>query len=331
MRLGVTGATGLLGANVVAAALAGGRSVVATRRGSSSTDAVADLPVAWVEAGLSDVDGLTRAFAGCDAVIHCAASTSILPHVTAELHAANVVGTRNVVEAVRRAGVRRLVHVSSTVAVGVSDDGTPCTEASPWNLPAHGLADGYATTKRQSEEEVLAAVSEGRLDAVVVNPGFLFGPRDARPSSGRMILEVASGRALLASPGRNNFVDVRAVAASTLAAADRGRAGERYVLGGENLTYGEVFAVIAKVVGGRPPLGSAPWWLARAAGWVGDAVQAITGREGAVTTNTVRWGWHPGFVVSSDKARRELGHAPGPLADAVAAAWDWFRATGRAP
>jgi dihydroflavonol-4-reductase len=331
MKLAITGASGLLGANVAAAALAAGHEVVCTRRGTSRADAVADLAITWVDAPLSDGSALAGAFAGCDAVVHCAASTSILPRVTPELEEANVVGTRNVVDAVISAGVRRLVHVSSTVAVGVSEDGVPCTESSPWNLAAHGLADGYATTKRQSEEEVLAAVAAGRLDAVVANPGFLFGPRDARPSSGRMILEVASGKALLAAPGRNNFVDVRAVAASLLAAVERGRTGERYILGGENLTYLEMFHRIAAVVGGRPPWGSAPRWVAALAGLGGDALQWASGREGAVTSNTVRWGYHPGFVVSSDKARQELGHAPGPVDDAVRAAWDWFAAVRSRP
>ncbi len=330
MRIAVTGASGLLGANVAAAAVAGGHEVICTRRGSSRADAVADLPITWAEAPLSDVEALRAAFTGCEAVVHCAASTSILPHVTPELDEANVRGTAHVLHAVTAAAVRRLVHVSSTVAVGVSEDGAPCTEDSPWNLAAHGLADGYATTKRQSEDLVREAVAAGRVDAVIGNPGFLFGPRDARPSSGTMILEVASGKALLAAPGRNNFVDVRAVAASLLRMIEAGRTGERYILGGENLTYLEMFGKIADVVGARRPLGSAPRLVAMGVGLGGDLVQRLTGREQSVTTNTVRWGYHPGFVVSSDKARRELGHAPGPVEDAVRAAWDWFRATGRA-
>jgi dihydroflavonol-4-reductase len=330
MQVVITGASGLLGANVAAAAHAAGHPLRCTRRGSSRADAVSDLPVEWVDAPLSDPAALTLAFRGADVVVHCAASTSILPTVTPELQAANVEGTRHVLQAVAAAGVRRLVHVSSTVAVGVSDDGAPCTEDSPWNLAAHGLADGYATTKRQSEDLVRQAVAEGRVDAVIANPGFLFGPRDARPSSGRMILEVAAGRALLAAPGRNNFVDVRAVAASLLRMAEVGRPGERYILGGENLTYLEMFGRIAAVVGGRAPWGSAPYAIARVAGLGGDVVQHLTGREGSVTTNTVRWGYEPGFVVSSDKARRELGHAPGPIEDAVSAAWRWFQETGRA-
>jgi dihydroflavonol-4-reductase len=339
MRMAITGATGLLGANIAAEAVARGDEVVCTRRAGSSLDAIADLDAAgairWVEAPLSDSEALARAFDGCEIVVHCAASTSNAWRSTPELVAANIDGTRNVLDAVRRAGVLRLVHTSSTVAVGVTDDpaGAPCTEDSPYNLAAHGLEDGYAATKREGEQLVLAAAresgGEGGLDAVVVNPGFMFGPRDARPTSGRMILEVGTGRARIATPGRNCFVDVRDVAHGILLAAERGERGERYILGGENLPYGEVFARIAAVVGGKPPLITAPWPLAAALGLVGDTVQWATGREQPVTTRNVRWGFARGFVFDSAKARRALGYETRPLEEGIAAAWAWFGANGR--
>lgn len=330
MRVAITGATGLLGANLAAVCREAGHDVVAVRRGSSRTDAVDDLDLRWAEASLSDPEALARAYDGAEVVFHCAAAVSVLPRATPGLIAANVDGTMNVLAAVRSAGVRRLVHTSSTVTVGISEDGSPCDERHDWNLARHGLADGYAVTKRQSEELVAAAVAGGAVDAVIVNPGFLFGPRDARPSSGTLILEVGAGRAWVASPGRNCFVDVRDVARGMLAASERGRSGERYILAGENLTYGEVFARVAAVVGRRPPRLSAPRSLAALVGLGGDLRQAITGREGAVTTNTVRWAYEPGFVFSSDKARRELGYTTGPLDRAIADAWAWFREHGMA-
>jgi dihydroflavonol-4-reductase len=330
VKIAITGASGLLGANVAAAAIGDGHEVICTRRSGSRADAVQDLEargaLRWVEAPLSDPEALARAFDGCELVLHCAASTSVLPRPTPELVASNVDGTRHVLQAVRQAGVRRLVHTSSTVTVGIaSDPARPCTEEHEWNLARYGLDDGYATTKHQSEELVLQAAREG-LDAVVVNPGFLFGPRDARPSSGAMILEVAAGRAKLASSGRNCFVDVRDVARGLLLAAERGQKGERYILGGENLTYREVFTRIAAVVGASPPLGTAPRWLARAIGLGGDGVMALTGREQAVTTLTVRWGYTEGFVFSSDKAKATLGYTIRPLEEGIGAAWEWFQA-----
>jgi dihydroflavonol-4-reductase len=273
---------------------------------------------------LDDTAALTRVFDGADVVVHVAGSTRPRRTPTPDLVAANVDGVRHVIEAVRAVGGPRLLHVSSTSAVGVSDTGAPIDETAPWNLPAHGLDDGYAVTKRRGEELVLDAVREG-LDAVVVNPGFLFGPLDVKPTSGRMIRDVALGRAWVGSRGRNNFVDVRDVARGTWAAAQRGRRGERYILGGDNLSYAEVFALIAEVTGGRPPAFVAPAPLARLVGWVGDVRGALTGRTPALTTQTIRWALEPGFVFTSAKAQAELGYTTGDLRVAIADAWAWMR------
>lgn len=329
MKVGLTGASGLLGGNLVRVLRDAGHTPVCTRRGSSRVGHLDALEPVWVDADLGDADALARAFDGCERVVHCAASTSVLPRATPALWSANVDGTGWVLKACEWAGVTRLVHVSSTVAVGVSDDGTPCTEGSAWNLREHGLADGYAVTKRAAEGLVDLAVEAGSVDAVIVNPAFLFGPYDARPSSGRMILEVAAGRARFATPGRNCFVDARRVAEGVWLAAERGATGRRYILGGENLTYGEAFARIATVVGASPPALQVPRALAAPLGWAGDLVQALTGREQAVTSTTLAWGYHPGFVMDSGRARAELGWDPGSLDDGIRAAWDWFRTEGR--
>lgn len=330
MQVALTGASGLLGGNLAEALVRAGRTVVATRRASSPLAHLAHLPIRWVDADLNDPDALARAFDGCAAVVHCAAMTSVLPRPTPALVRANVDGTQGVLDACARAGVARLVHVSSTVAVGVSDTDAPCDERSPWNLPERGLDDGYARTKRDAEQRVLDAVAAGSTDAVIVNPGFLFGPLDARPSSGAMILAVAAGRAFVSTPGRNCFVDARRVADGVLLALERGASGERYILGGENLTYTEVFARIARIVGRPPPRVELPRALSRPVGWMGDLVQWLSGREPEVTSTTLAWAYERGFVFDSGRARRELGWDPGALDDGIDAAWAWFRATGRA-
>lgn len=326
MKVAITGATGLLGANLAALAVEAGHQVVCTRRASSDTSVLDGVPVTWVEAGLSDPEALVRAFDGCERVFHCAAMTSLFRSVTPALEASNVAGTDHVVEACIRAGVPRLVHTSSTVAVGISTDGVPCDETTRWNLPELGLDDGYATTKRRSEENVLRAVSDGRIDAVVVNPGFMFGPYDARPSSGRMIVEVAAGRARVFTRGRNCFVDARNVAQGLLLAADCGKRGERYILGDENLTYGAIFERIGHVVGRPPPKFLAPRWLSYPVGRVGDLREWWTGEEQALTSMTLAWAYTPGFIASHAKAVRELGWDPGSVDAGIRACWDWLRA-----
>jgi dihydroflavonol-4-reductase len=168
----------------------------------------------------------------------------------------------------------------------------------------------------------------GELDVVIVNPGFLLGPLDAKPSSGRLILRVAKSRVLVLPGGVNNFVDVRDVAAGMIAAFERGRPGERYILGGENMTYREIVTTIAHVLGRAPPRLTVPYTVARMVGWVGDAVELASDRAIDVNTAIVRYGYCRAFHFSSDKAERELGYRPRPVAQAIEDAVAWFRQAG---
>ena len=190
---GVTGVTGLLGANLAKALLEAGHRVRATRRHTSRADHLRDLAVEWVDADLGDTAGLTRAFHGCDVVFHVAALVSVRRAPTPELVTTNVEGTRHVLAAVQAARVPRLVHCSTVGAVGLSEDGSPCTEESRWTFAERGMSDGYVETKRRAEQLVREAAAAG-LDAVIVNPSYMFGPYDARPSSGKMIVSVVRGK-----------------------------------------------------------------------------------------------------------------------------------------
>lgn len=327
----VTGATGLLGANLVRGLAARGRRVRVLVRGPASRTAHLD-DLAGVERApgdLAEPEALARAADGCELVYHCAALVSMDARQAEAMRRANVEGTANVVAACRRAGVRRLVHASSVDAIGLPDGPAPSAEDAPWNWDRHGVDNPYARTKLESQRLVLAACAEG-LDAVVVNPAYMLGAWDLKPSSGRMILEVASGKAVGYTPGGNNFVHVEDVVAGMLAAAERGRRGELYILGNANLSYREVFTEIAAVVGARPPWLAIPWPAARLAGWGGDLVQALTGREQAVNSLTVRLGWVRHYYDPA-KAVRELGLPQTPVRAAIERAVAWFRDTGRLP
>jgi dihydroflavonol-4-reductase len=326
VRIALTGATGLLGSNLAAALLAAGHTVRATRRARSRADHLAHLAIDWAEADLGDPGALTAAFRGCDAVVHCAAQVSITRAVTPALQAANVDGTRHVLTAVRAVGAR-LLHCSSVVAVGLSEDGQPCTEESRWNFAEHGLADGYAITKRQSQELVLAAAADG-VDAVVVNPTYMLGPSDARPSSGRLIIDVVRRKLPGWTPGRNNFVDVRDVARGMIAALERGQRGRCYILGGENMTYGDIMQRIAAVAGVAPPRLRVPRALAAPIGWAGDLVERFAGREPLINSVTVGYGFCERFIFSSARAERELGYRSSPIEPAIGDAIAWFREHG---
>jgi len=257
-------------------------------------------------------------------VFHCAAAVTVRDVPPPWVITANVEGTGNVLRAVRDAGAGRLVYCSSTVAVGISEDGEPCTEDTRWNLREYGLDDGYATTKYQAELLARAMASEG-MDVVIVNPGFMFGPRDVRPSSGELIVNVVRGTVPAYTPGCNNFVDVRDVCRGMIAAWENGRSGERYILGHRNMSYRAIFETIAEVAGVRPPRFAVPEWASVIAGWGGDFWQRVTDRDAAVNSATIRWAYCEGFKMSSDKARKELGYEPGPIEPAIADAIAWFR------
>jgi dihydroflavonol-4-reductase len=321
---GITGATGLLGANLAKALLDAGHRVRATRRGTSRADHLRDLDIEWVEADLGSPALLARAFHGCDVVFHVAALVSVRRTPTPELIATNVEGTRNVLHAVETAKVPRLVHCSTVGAVGLSEDGNPCTEESRWTFAERGMDDGYVETKRRAEELARAAAARG-LDVVIANPTYMFGPYDARPSSGKMIVSVIEGTVPGWTPGKNNFVDVRDVAHGMLLVWQKGRRGERYILGGENLTYKDAFERIAAVAGVKPPRRRIPRPVATVFGWFGDASERLSGREPLINSVTVRYGFCEDFVFSSAKAQRELGYRAGPLEPAIKSALDWFR------
>ena len=324
-RTAITGASGLLGGNLAAELIRAGHEVVAIRRAGTKVAHLDDLAIQWREAELSDVAALTRAFTGAECVFHCAAAVTVKREVTPDMTAANVTGTANVIDAVVAAKVPRLVHTSSVVAVGVSTDGRPCDETASWNFDTEGLADAYAITKHQAEELVHAA--RDRVDAVIVNPTYMFGPRDAKPSSGKLIVDVVRRRVPGWTPGYNNFVDVRDVARGMIAAWQRGRRGERYILAGHDMTYRDIMNAIASTAGVRPPRLRVPRPAAWLVGKWGDLVER-RGKEPVVNSTQIRYAYTDRFRFKSDKAARELGYTPGPLEPALRDAIDWFRGRG---
>ena len=323
-RVAITGASGLLGSNLAECLITAGHQVVAIKRAGSQVAHLADLAIAWHDAELSDTAGMTRAFAGCTAVFHCAAAVTMVKTVSPAMTAANVTGTANVIDACIAAKVDRLVHTSSVVAVGLTTNGTPSDETARWNFAEEGLVDAYAITKHQAEQLVTAAARD-RLDAVIVNPVYMFGPRDARPSSGKMIVDVVRGRIPGLTPGLNNFVDVRDVARGMIAAWHQGRRGERYILGGHEMSYGELFRFVAKVAHVKPPRLTLPHPLAWLVGKAGDLYERA-GRDPLVNSTQIRYAYTDKFRFASTKAARELGYQISPLEPAIVDAIAWFRA-----
>lgn len=323
----VTGATGLVGANLAEALIRDGHSVVATKRTSSTIDHLSHLKIEWRDGDLASVDSLAKAFEGAEAVFHCAARAQITPRVTKALREDNVVGTDHVVEAVRNARVARLVHCSSVVASAITDGTRDATEDEPWNYPDHGMDDGYATTKHESQEHVVAATKDG-LDAVIVQPTFMFGPYDIRPSSGEIIVRIAKGKMPFGAPGGQNIVDVRDVARGMILAWKKGKRGEKYILGGENTSYQDVFERVARELGVKAPRHAPPFFLPFAFAAVVEGACALVGKDTQISRSTIRYAYCLGHRFSSEKAKRELGYSPGSPDEGIRAAIAWMRARG---
>jgi dihydroflavonol-4-reductase len=317
MRALVTGAAGFLGGHVVAALVARGAEVRAFDRSPPASGAGASA-AEWVRGDVLDPDSVRLALEGCEAVFHMAAVYSYARRDAGLMRAVNVDGTRTVLDATLRGPRRRLVHTSSCATCGP----VPGRRASERDLPpASQLGVPYRRTKLAGERLALEAARRG-ADVVVVNPTVPVGPGDLRPTpTGKMVADVARGRArAYLAASALNIVAAADVAAGHLLAFERGHAGERYLLGGEDMTLREVFATIAVAAGRRPPRLPVPWLAAYGAARVADAALRPLGREPRLLAlDEVRAGRLP-HLFDDARARAELGYASRPGAQALAEA-----------
>jgi dihydroflavonol-4-reductase len=325
----VTGASGFVGSAVARALIAAGRKVRVLLRPPSDRRNVADLAVETRTGALEDHASLRAALEGCGALFHVAADYRLWVRDPDAMYRANVDGTRALMEAALAAGVKRIVYTSSVATLGLKDDGSAADETTPSALA--DMIGPYKRSKFLAEEAVKALVRERQLPAVIVNPSTPIGPRDLKPTpTGRMIVEAASGHMPAFVDTGLNLVHVDDVAVGHLLAEAKGTVGERYVLGGENLTLAEILRRIAALVGRKPPRLSIPipllWPIALAA----EAAGRVTGREPFLTSDGLRLARHKMFF-SSDRAVRALGYAPRPAEAGLVDAIAWFRQAGMCP
>ncbi|MDX1964365.1 MAG: NAD-dependent epimerase/dehydratase family protein [Pirellulales bacterium] len=319
MKYLITGATGLVGNNVTRLLLERGDSVRALVRQSQLDRSLANLPIQTVRGDITQSDTLSAAIDGVDAVIHCAAFVHLGSSQEDLMQAANVDGTASIATACRNAGVL-LLYVSSVDALGLGTRANPANEDTPTDT--YPVLCGYVRTKRAAEAAVQAEVARG-LDAVIVNPVYMLGPWDWKPSSGRMLLEVARGWAKLSPPGGNDFVDVRDVALGILTACARGKTGRRYILGGTPLSYFDAWTLFAEITGAKPPWRNARTPMLWLAGTAGDLIYRLTGKEPDFNSAAVamsRIEHHYSYA----RAAAELDYRPRDLRETVTAAWEWF-------
>lgn len=323
----VTGANGFVGCHVVRALVKRGDLVRALVREGSDSRALAGVDCEIVRGDLRDVASVARAVNGCDEVYHVAADYRLWVVDAAPMYAANVEGTRNLIAASTRAGVRRIVYTSTVGALGIPKGGIG-REDSPVSLD--DMVGHYKRSKYLAEQEALKAAREG-VPVVIVNPSTPVGPLDYKPTpTGRIIVDFVNRRMPAFVDTGLNLADVEDVAAGHLLAAERGVIGEKYILGGENMTLGGMLRRLAATAGVPAPRIKLPYAAAYLFALGGEAVaRTMTHRAPRASLTEVRMARKRMFFDSS-KARTAIGYSPGPVDDAIRRAIDFFRANGMA-
>ncbi len=321
----VTGGTGFVGSHVVRALLSRGRSVRCLVRPESRRDQLEGLPVEIAVGNLTDAASLAPALSGVHTLYHVAADYRLWARDPRELYAANAGGTENVLAAAAAAGVARVVHTSSVAALGLMADGSAADETTP--VERTRIIGHYKKSKYDAERVAEKWAARG-LPVVIVNPSTPIGEGDIKPTpTGQLIVDFLNRRLPAYVDTGLNLVDVRDVAEGHLAAAERGRVGERYILGNRNMSLREILETLARLTGLPAPGVRLPHWIPLAAAAVTTGVARVTGRPPRVSLESVRMSTHRMFF-DARKAVRELDLPQTPVEEALSRAVAWFRERG---
>src|SRR5712664_2447677 len=320
----VTGAAGFLGSHVARQLVARGADVRVLLRPSSNNRAIADLPLEYVTGDLRDAASLARALAGVQRVFHVAADYRLWSKRSQDIYDSNVGGTKNLLEAAKRAGVEQFIYTSTVATIAV-DRTEPPNESTATKLEE--MIGHYKRSKWLAEREVLDAAKAG-FPAIVAMPTTPVGPWDWKPTpTGKIILDFLNGKMPGYVDTGLNFVGVEECAAGHLLVSEKGKVGERYLLGAENLTLKQVLDTLAKITGLRAPSMKIPHGLALGVAYANTVLSRLTFREPQIPIEGVRIARHKMFVDCS-RAQRELGFRPGPVAAALERAVRWYEANG---
>lgn len=322
----VTGATGFLGSHVARVLARQGAQLRLLVRSTSNLKNLEGLNAETATGDLRDPDSLERAMSGCDTVFHVAADYRLWVRDPDEMYRSNVDGTRAILEAARKARVQRVVHTSSVATMGFTSNGAPADEDSPVALA--DMIGHYKRSKFMSEQIALAAGQSGQ-HVVVVNPTTPIGENDVKPTpTGRIVVDFLKRKFPAYVETGLNLVDATVCAQGHIAALEKGKPGERYILGGENLTLKQILDKLGAITGLPSPKIKLPYFFAFATGVVDEAITGrLRHREPRATIDTVRMGRKKMFA-SSDKAERELGWKIVPVEGALRRAVEWFRVNG---
>jgi len=320
----VTGAAGFLGSHVTRQLVAGGETVRVLLRASSSNRAIADLPLEYVTGDLRDRASLQRAVDGVQRIFHVAADYRLWARKNREIYDSNVGGTKNILDLAKQAGVEKFIYTSTVATIAVDRPELP-TEAT--NAKLEEMVGHYKRSKWQAEEEVRSAARSG-FPAVIAMPTTPVGPWDWKPTpTGKIILDFLNGKMPGYVETGLNFVGVEDCAAGHLLVAEKGKIGERYLLGAENLTLKGLLDALEALTGLPAPTLKIPHGLALGVAYANTVFSRLIGREPSIPVEGVKIAQHMMFVECA-RAHRELGFKPGPVSAALERAVRWYEANG---
>ncbi len=329
MKVFLTGATGFVGSHVARAFAAQGADLRLLVRSSSRLDNLKDLNAETVVGDLRSMESLRSAVAGCEVVVHVAADYRLWVRNPEAMLDANVNGTRDLLRLAREAGVRRVVYTSSVATMGFKSDGTIVDEQTPVTLD--DMIGYYKRSKYLAEEEAIAAARSGQ-QVMILNPTSPIGTQDIKPTpTGQIVVDFLNRRFPAYMDTGLNLVDVREVAQAHVAAVEQGRPGERYILGGENLTLKQILDKMSAITGLPSPTLKVPHAVAMGFAYFDEFVTGrLRGKEPRATVESVRMGKKMMFA-SSSRGERELGFKVVPVYNALRSSIEWFREHGYAP
>ncbi|MBK7129677.1 MAG: NAD-dependent epimerase/dehydratase family protein [Crocinitomicaceae bacterium] len=321
----VTGPDGLLGSNLLRELIARGYEITAMTETDKVAPTISSLPAKFVQGNLLEPAKLKEIIAGADVVIHCAANTSVYPPRAEIINKVNIDGTKNIIDACLANKVKKLIAVGTANSFAPGPIDQPGTEKNPYTGDQFGL--DYMDSKKRASDLILEAVRDHGLNAVIGNPTFMIGPYDSRPSSGALILGVYNGKVPGYTNGGKNYVYVKDVAVAIANAITMGKSGESYILGHENLNYGDAFRKIASILGVKPPRIRMPKFVVVGVGALNSFGAKIFKYRPAITYQIARLSVGDHYY-SSAKAVRELNMPQTNIDIAFQDAIAWFRENG---
>ena len=324
MQAFVTGGTGFVGANLIRLLLQQGYQVRALVRASSCLDNLKSLEIEIVEGDLNQ-DNLARQMKGCQVLFHVAAQYSLLKSDRHSLYRNNVLGTRNVLNCARKAGIERTVYTSSVAAIGVRKDGVSADET--YQSPVTELIGDYKKSKFYAEREAIKAVAAGQ-DIVIVNPSTPIGAWDLKPTpTGEIIVRFLQRKMPFYVDTGLNLIDVEDVAWGNILALEKGKTGDRYILGNQNLTFAQLLNKLEKITGLPAPKNTIPYWIPYSVAWLEENVLAKLGKKPTIAIDGVRMSRQKMFYDAS-KAVAELGLPQSNVDDGLEKAVKYFEEQG---